>query len=209
MNTQLVRASQLASGTRFTSAKLSQALESMRRAEAENGFPASTITQRLTPHPQEQLVDIAFQVISGPQARVGKVEVTGDPGMSPADFRRHAHLKAGSRVNHDTGNRALAGVLKRYQKQERLEAEIKLESRQFAPDSHIADVRFSATRGPIVKVVVEGVSMSLERMKHVIPIFEEGTVDEDLLNEGNRRLRDYYQRLGYFDVKVNHERPNL
>jgi outer membrane protein insertion porin family len=30
-------------------------------------------------------------------------------------------------------------------------------------------------------------------------------VDEDLLNEGNRRLRDYYQRLGYFDVKVEHE----
>jgi outer membrane protein assembly complex protein YaeT len=206
MNTQLVRASQLAPGTRFTQAKLNQALESMRRAEAENGFPASTITQTLTPHPQEQLVDIAFQVVSGPQARVGKVEVTGDPGMSAADFRRYARLKAGSRVNHDTGNRALAGVLKRYQKQERLEAEIKLESRQFAPDSHVADFRFSATRGPIVKVVVEGVSMGLERMKHVIPIFEEGTVDEDLLNEGNRRLRDYYQRLGYFDVKVIHER---
>ena len=48
--------------------------------------------------------------------------------------------------------------------------------------------------------------MSAERIKHVIPIFEEGTVDEDLLNEGNRRLRDYYQRLGYFDVKVDHER---
>jgi outer membrane protein assembly complex protein YaeT len=206
MNTQLVRASQLAPGTRFTQAKLNQALESMRRAEAENGFPASTITQTLTPHPQEQLLDIAFQVVSGPQARVGKVEVTGDPGMSAADFRRYARLKAGSRVNHDTGNRALAGVLKRYQKQERLEAEIKLESRQFAPGSHIADFRFSATRGPIVKVVVEGVSMGLERMKHVIPIFEEGTVDEDLLNEGNRRLRDYYQRLGYFDVKVIHER---
>ena len=37
-------------------------------------------------------------------------------------------------------------------------------------------------------------------------MFEEGTVDEDLLNEGNRRLRDYYQRLGYFDVKVEHQR---
>jgi outer membrane protein assembly factor BamA len=30
-------------------------------------------------------------------------------------------------------------------------------------------------------------------------------VDEDLLNEGSRRLRDYYQRLGYFDAKVTHE----
>ena len=42
-------------------------------------------------------------------------------------------------------------------------------------------------------------------MKHLVPIFEEGSVDEDLLNEGNRRLRDYSQRLGYFDVKVDHQ----
>jgi outer membrane protein assembly complex protein YaeT len=45
-------------------------------------------------------------------------------------------------------------------------------------------------------------------VKRVIPIFEEGSVDDDLLNEGNRRLRDYYQRLGYFDVKVEHERQS-
>ncbi len=57
-----------------------------------------------------------------------------------------------------------------------------------------------------MKVLVEGAKMGPERIKHVIPIFEEGTVDEDLLNEGNRRVRDYYQRLGYFDVKVDHER---
>ena len=42
----------------------------------------------------------------------------------------------------------------------------------------------------------------------MIPIFEEGSVDEDLLNEGNRRLRDYYQRQGYFDVKVEHEQQS-
>ena len=57
-------------------------------------------------------------------------------------------------------------------------------------------------------MLVEGASISPERLKRVIPIFEEGSVDEDLLNEGNRRLRDYYQRLGYFDVKVEHERQS-
>ena len=33
-------------------------------------------------------------------------------------------------------------------------------------------------------------------------------MDEDLLNEGNRRLRDYFQRQGYFDVKVDHNQQN-
>ena len=208
LNTQLLRASQLAPGTRYTPAKLDQALKEMRRALADNGFHAPVITQALTPHPEEQLVDIAFRVTSGPQARVGSVEVTGEPGMSVEDFRRHAHLKADSHVAHDTTNRALAGVLKQYQKQNRFEAEIKLESQKYVADTQKSDFHFSATRGPQVKVLVEGASLSEARVKRVIPVFEEGTVDEDLLNEGNRRLRDYFQRMGYFDVKVDHEQQS-
>ena len=150
LNTQLERAGQLAPGTRFTSAKLSQALEQMRATLALNGFHEPVITQALTPLPEEQLVDIAFHVVSGPQARVGTVDVTGDPGMTVDDFRRHAHLRAGEKVDHETGNRALAGMLKDYQHQQRLEAEIKIESQQYDKESHKTNFRFTATRGPIV-----------------------------------------------------------
>jgi outer membrane protein assembly complex protein YaeT len=208
VNTQLESASQLAPGTRFTPAKLDQALEQMRATLAQDGFHEPAITQTLTAHPEEQLVDIAFHVVSGPQARVGTVEVTGDPGMSVDDFRHHAHLRAGQRVDNETGNRALAGVLKTYQREQRLEAEIKLESQQYAVENQQANFRFSANRGPTVRVLVEGAKISPDRLKRVIPIFEEGSVDEDLLNEGNRRLRDYYQRMGYFDVKVEHEQKS-
>jgi outer membrane protein assembly complex protein YaeT len=208
VNTQLERASQLAPGARFTPVKLDQALEEMRLTLAQNGFHAPVITHTLTPRPEEQLVDLAFHVVTGPQARVGTVEVSGEPGMSVNDFRRHAHLRAGERVDRETGNRALTGVLKAYRGEQRLEAEIKLESQQFSLESQKVNYRFSANRGPEVKVLVEGASASQELLQKVIPIFEEGSVDEDLLIEGNRRLRDYYQRMGYFDVKVEHERES-
>jgi len=205
VNTQLERATQLAPGARFTPAKLDQALEQMRLTLAQDGFHAPVITHTLTARPEEQLVDLAFHVQSGPQARVGTVEVTGEPGMSVNDFRHHAHLRAGEHVDRETGNRALAGVLKAYRGEERLEAEIKLESQQYSSENQKVDYRFSANRGPVVKVLVEGASANSELIRRVIPIFEEGSVDEDLLMEGNRRLRDYYQRMGYFDVKVEHE----
>jgi outer membrane protein insertion porin family len=205
LNTQLQRASQLSAGERFTPAKLSQALEQMRQTLARNGFREPAITESMTPHPYDQLVDIAFQVAQGSQARVGTIQVTGDSGMTADDFRRHAHLKANAHIDHDTVNRALNGVLKYYQAQERLEAEIKLESEHYAPETKRSNFSFSASRGPVVKVLVDGAKIGAERTKHVIPIFEEGTVDDDLLNEGNRRLRNYYQEQGYFDVKVDHE----
>ena len=189
MNTQLARASQLSAGTRFTPGKLSEAVAEMRRTLEQNGFHEAQITYALTPHPEDQLVDIAFHVTNGPQSRIGAVQVTGEPGMSAEEFRRHAHLRAGAHVDHDTANRALAGVLKYYRNKDRLEAEIKLVSADYAAATKRTNFRFSANQGPPVKVLVQGANMSEERIRHVIPIYEEGTVDEDLLMEGNRRMR--------------------
>ena len=206
LNAQLSRTSQLASGARFTQARLDGAMQEMRATLAANGFQEPTITPTLTQHPHEQLVDIAFHVVSGRHARVGAVEVTGDPGMSAEEFRRHAHLKLGALVDHETGNRALAGILKQYQSRNQLEAEIKLEAQPYDPATHKTGYRFSASQGRVVNVRVEGASLSAERVRHIIPVYEEGAVDDDLLNEGNRRLRDYFQRQGYFDVRIDHER---
>lgn len=204
MNAQLARASQLNPGTRLTEAKLARAGRQMRAALAANGYYVPRIEQTLAHHAGSQLVDVAYQVSSGPQARVGGVEVTGDAGMSAAEFRRTARLKRGERVNRDTVDRALNGVLKHYQDEDRLEADVRLESQRYVPANRTVNFRFIANRGPVVRIGVEGARIDAVRLRRLVPIFEEGSVDEDLLNEGGRRLRDYYQRQGYFDVKVTH-----
>ncbi len=208
MNAQLERASQLDAGTRFTPEKMSRALDQMRATLAANGYYEPVINSALTPHEDNQLVDIAFRVASGPQARVGKVAIDGEPGISAAEFRRYAHLRSGAHVDHDTVNRALDGVLRHYQSEDRLEADVKLESAPYDAAAKVVNFRFSATRGPVVRVYVEGAKIGPDRIKRLVPVYEEGTVDEDLLNEGNRRLRDYYQRLGYFDAKVTHQQQS-
>ena len=206
MNTQLERASQLQAGTRLTAAKISRALDQMHATLEDNGYHLASIVHTVTQHPDQQLADIVFRVTSRPRARVGKVTVTGDSGMKVEEFCRLAHLRTGAAVDHDTVNRALSGVLREYRHQDRLEPEVKLESASFDPKANVVNFRFSANWGPVVKVVVEGASINPDRLKRIIPIYEEGSVDEDLLNEGNRRLRDYFQRLGYFDTKVDHQR---
>jgi outer membrane protein assembly complex protein YaeT len=208
MNTQLTRASQLEPGTRLTPEKMNRALDQMRTTLAENGYHQPAIYPAFTAHREDQLIDISFRVASGPPARAGKVTITGDSGINAEDFRRYAHLRTGARIDHDTVNRALDGVLKHYQSEDRLEADVKLESAQYDPAAKVVNFRFSANRGPVVRVFVDGAKLGRDRVKHLVPVFEEGTVDEDLLNEGNRRLRDYYQRLGYFDVKVGHEQQS-
>ena len=202
VNAQLERISRLNPGTRFTDAKLKQALELMHQVMEENGYYQPTITETLDQHADQQLVNVSFHVESGKRARVGAVSISGESGLSLAEFRRHAHLREGALVDHDTVNQALSGLLKYYRGQQRFEAEIKLQTRVYAAGK--VDYGFTATEGPRVQVIVEGASLPEERIKRLIPVFEEGTVDDDLLNEGNRRVRDYFQSLGYFDVKVDH-----
>lgn len=208
INAQLEAAARLTAGTRFSQTRLQAAVERMRQVLADNGFNDPKINCTLDDHSAEQLVDIAVTVTSGVQTRVGEVKVSGDSGMTIDQFRRAAHLETGTKVDHDTNDRALNGVLKKYQKQERLEADVKLESQTYDPATRRSQFTFSSNRGPIVQIRVEGVKLGADRIKRLVPVFEEGTVDEDLLNEGNRRLRDYFQRLGYFDVKVEHKEHN-
>jgi outer membrane protein assembly complex protein YaeT len=205
LDAQLQRATRLTAGARFTQAQLQQAIEQMRRTMADNGFPLATVSSTLTPHPNQQLIDIALRVSSGPQARVGSVQISGDSDLSTQQFRSLAHLRGDAHIDHETANHALSEITKHFQKQDRLEAEIKLDPQHYDPASGHTNFAFKVRQGPVVHITVEGVRMNPARARHIIPIFEEGTVDEDLLNEGDRRLRDYFQRLGYFNVKVEHQ----
>ncbi|MBV8675505.1 MAG: BamA/TamA family outer membrane protein [Acidobacteriaceae bacterium] len=132
--------------------------------------------------------------------------------MSVETFRNKGKLKRGSRVTHDTVNRALSRVQKTYQKQQRLEATVALQSRKFETETDLLDYAFQANQGPSVTIRVNGVKLSKGKVRTLVPVYQEGADDEDLLNEGDRRIRDYYQRDGYFDVRVTHQKtesPNL
>ena len=204
-NSLLVRTSRLTPGTRFASSSLDRAEASMRHSLADNGYYQPVFTHRLTPHPDEQLVDIAFTVNSGPHARTGTVTVDGQSGLTPLEFRHYAKLKPGHTVDQQSTGKALNGVENYFHKEDRLEAEVKLESKDYVTAKNAVNFQFSATRGPVVHVLVDGVSLSQAKIRRLLPVYEEGSVDEDLLNEGNRRLENYYQRLGYFDAKAQHK----
>ena len=171
MNMQLERSSQLEAGTRLTQAGTMRAVEQMRATLEQNGYYEPVIAQTVTPRLGQQLADISFHVVSGPRAKVGKVTVTGDSGVTVEEFRVHARLWKIAHVDHDTVNRALDGVLRAYQKQDRLEAEVKLESAAYDRAAKAVDYRFTANRGPVVRVEVHGASIDPERVKRLIPIY--------------------------------------
>src|SRR5262249_27444789 len=72
----------------------------------------------------------------------------------------------------------------------------------YHPESNTLDYTFEIIPGPVVDVRVEGARMKRGTVKRLVPVFEENTVDEDLLNEGARNIQNFLQTEGYFDARV-------
>jgi outer membrane protein assembly complex protein YaeT len=200
---QVVNASKLELGELLTDDRLKQAVSSMQRVLQDNGFYRTTITPELTPHPDTQQVDILFRIEAGLRTRVAEIKITGNPGFTPEQIGDIAKLHRGDEVTAQSLTRALQRLRKKYQKQDRLEAQVSVVSRSYRPESNTVDYTLNIVRGPEVAIHVEGARLPGAAVKRSVPVYEEGAVDEDLLNEGRRNLRDYLQTQGYFDSQVS------
>ncbi len=200
----LLGATKLSPGTPYTEAKLERGRKLILGVLESNGYYGGQVIVAHAPDPVNQQINLSYIVTLGARARVGAVAVNGNSGLSVDTFRKTAKLKQNARVTRDTVNNALDRLRAHYQKQQLLESKVTLNSKQFDPPTNHLNYAFDVNQGNKVVVIVNGVKISQGSIRNLIPIYQEGTVDEDLLNEGDRRVRDLYQRKGYFDIQVTH-----
>ena len=201
----LQSATQLQAGTAYSEKKEAQATPAVSATLENNGFYRGQIARTQVIDRANSLIDLDFWLTPGQSARVGDVQVTGDSGLTEAQFRKQAKLKRKSKVNRNTVSRALNNLRKDYTKRQRLSATISLTSKDYLPATNRLNYTFLAHEGPIVLVKVEGAKIDKGHIQKLVPVYEEGTVDQDLLNEGAQNLRNYFESKGYFDVKITHE----
>jgi outer membrane protein assembly complex protein YaeT len=203
---QLIAASQLDLGDLFTEDKVVGSIERMKKIFADNGYYEAAVTYKLKPDDQNRQMSIDFHVTPGVLARVGDITMQGDPSIKGSQVRQITRLKRGGKVNAAHVTRALEGLRKHYQKNSHLEAQVSLISRQYRADTNQLDYTFQVDEGPTVNIATEGDGISKSRLKKLVPVYQENSVDDDLLNEGKRNLRDYLETRGYFDATVEVER---
>ena len=199
---QLASATRLQLGELFTKDKLARALEGIQRMMEENGFHQSRTTSSQQQDVQQHQINLTFHVIPGRRAVTGIITLQGDAGYSVEQIKEIAHLKSGDPVFGNRITRALQRIRKRYQKQNRLLAQVEVANRSYHADHNSVDYVLKVERGPVVEIAAEGFKLSQHVLKRLVPIYEEGAVDDDLLNEGRRSIQNHLQTLGYFDVTV-------
>jgi outer membrane protein insertion porin family len=194
----------LSPGTAFTESQIATGTEGIKQILQQQGYYEPTVAVKTETDNAGNQVNVTYTVNTGIQARIGNVTLEGTGlGFTTEEFRKKSKLKANGKVTRDTISNALDRLRKQYQKNNHLEAAVTLQKQTYDPATKKIDYDFHVSEGPEVKVSVEGAKISTSRLHLLVPIFEEGTIDNDLLNEGIHNIRDFQQQQGYFDAKVN------
>lgn len=212
-SSQLENATQLNLGEPYTQAKVQQAMEGQRRLLESNGLYRPQIRPVLEYDARYQQVRIRFEVDSGARARFATPVIQGDSKIDPdkilsATKWRHWFRNSWKLVTQSRVREGLDGIRSLYEKQNRLEAKVLLESMKFDPESEAAVPSLKIDAGPRIEVHTIGAHISTKTLRRYVPIFEEHAVDHDLIVEGARNLRNYLQLAGYFEAQVQYrEQP--
>ena len=211
---QLANAARLELGQPFNERQLEPAVTNQRKLLESNGLFLSSVYPVLDYDSVHQHVNIRFVIDRGRRARFGPPVLLGDFKMDPervlraTKFRRWL-IHTWKPVTQLRVRQGLDGVRSLLQKENRLEARVGLESMDYDVDTNRAITTMRIVAGPRISVNVLGASVSRSTLRRLVPIFEEHAVDRDLLMEGSRNLRDYFQSQGYFDSQVEFKQQKV
>ncbi len=205
---QLANTTQLTQGAPFREADMAAAQANLKRLLESNGLYEATIVPSIDRVESTQTVNFSFALTPGKRARYTMPVIDGTPKLSNAVILRATGWRVRliglwRGVTQDKTRGGVDGILKKYQKQDRLTAQVKVDSIEYQPQTRRAEPHLTINAGPKVQVKAVEAKVSKSRLQRYVPIYQEGSVDRDLLVEGARNLRTYFQSQGYYDASVD------
>jgi outer membrane protein insertion porin family len=192
-------------GEPFREGDMKDAIDRLRQTMEDDGQYQAKIDYVTTPHPDTLQMDILVRVNTGPRARIGAMTIQNQTQFPDDELRRRLKLKRGAELTSDRLNRAADRERKWLAGQDYLGARVTIHRGAYDTQSNRVPIEFAVYAGLEVRVNVEGAKISAGTVRRLVPIYEEGAVDEDLLQEGRRSLRDWFERAGYFDAQVSYK----
>lgn len=208
---QLVTASKLPLGARFAEPAMQQAIGNLEVRLRANGLYDAKVTPSVTRDSELEQIDIDFHVDPGPRAKFEDVVVQGDPGrpsqsvIRSTGWRRPFGLFGWRPLTESRLQNGIENVRKYYQSHDRLLARVNLSNLAYDEDSNTVTPTLAIDPGPLIKVTATGARVSKGKLRQLLPIYQERSVDRSLLTEGNRNLTEYFQSQGYFEAQVDFE----
>ena len=191
-------------GEPFRESDMKDALDRLKQTLEDDGQYQSKLDFLMTPHPDTLQMDILVRVTPGPRARIGAITIQNQTQFPEAELRGRLKLKEGTTVSSERLNRVADRARKWLAGKDYLGARVTIHRGEYDAKNNLIPISFTMYAGLEVRLSVSGAKVPEGTLRKLVPIYQEGTVDEDLLQEGRRSLRDWFERAGYFDAQVSY-----
>jgi outer membrane protein assembly complex protein YaeT len=179
--------------------EVARSLQSVYR---DRGYIAPSITPRIEITHKPDRASMVLDINAGARALISTIQVDAD---DPADRSLFANTDIVVGRPYDAAH--VDERLEKYQ------ADLRARGFYEARATHSvefvgggAEVRVAVDRGPHVSVAFEGDLLPEEEQERLVPIRAEASADEDLLEDANRAIEDYFHARGYRDAMVTYTR---
>ena len=207
---QLTNTTRLNLGEPFDEKRLPAAVESLLSVLRANGFYNAKVVQETLPRPRTEEMDIRFVVTPGRRARFTKPTFSGDVKLPEkklvraTNFQKWKGLRGWKDLNATLLQQGVERVRTAYLKADYLRASVKVANLEFDPEKLTVQPQFEVEAGPRVLVKTEGAKLSKDSVRALVPVYQERTVDRELLVEGQRNVEQYFRNQGFFDAKASY-----
>jgi outer membrane protein assembly complex protein YaeT len=204
---QLVSTAKLDLGAPFRPELLETAQKQIEQLFVANGLYEAKVSMGASEESTTQEVNVNITVDPRHRAHYQAPVIQGNTKLPDATIIkatgwRVRFIGRWRQVTESLTNTGVQGVQRRYQKDDRLTASVALQGQDYDPETRRVRPKLEIEAGPKVEVKAVEAKVPKKLLQRYVPIFQEGIVDQDLLVEGARNLKDYFQSKGYTDADV-------
>jgi outer membrane protein insertion porin family len=198
-------AMQIGLGQTYRKATVEEAVERLRETLREEGLYQAEVSAETVPHAETHQMDLVVHVKTGPRARAENIQLKNDTAYRQAEILSRFKMRAGQPITSARLQRGTERVRKFLVKKGHLSARVTVRRGDYDAAKNSIPLQLEVTQGPRVQLTVSGAKLSSGELKKLIPVYQEGAVDTDLLEEGKRNIRERLERDGYFDADVSYK----
>jgi outer membrane protein insertion porin family len=198
-------AMQLSLGQAYREGDVQEALGHLTDTLHDEGLYEAKVTAEKQAHPETHQLDLVVHVDPGPRVHLGNIELLNNTEYRDAELFKLFKLRNGSALTVARVQSAMERIRKFLQKKDHLSAGVSVRRGNYNAANNSLALTLEVNAGPTVRLTVQGAKLSKGELKKLIPVYQEASVDPDLLEEGKRNIQERMQREGYFDANVDYQ----
>jgi len=194
-------------GKKYSTAPIDRLVTEAVNLLEEAGYFNASITHEDSCDPESRLETVILKAdVSKERAKIRSIQIgIGQQIFSDSELHRTLKVSEGDDFNADKVDKGVARIRQKFVDKGYLTAKIQVVDRAYDAAMNAVDLKITIDPGKTITVRVSesgGAKSEIAdaKLRTLVPIFEEGTVDADLKEEGRVNIEGYYKQQGFFDA---------